>query len=136
MNREGEIPAKENFEAIIKCTSSLKEGLITEKNREEIENSGTCREIMEFTKTLYYNNWLINTRWQDWTSEAEFYFGNPDRISTAGIETLRRILTVHVRIDRLFPGEIADLISRGYILLILERINELYATEYSDIRDN
>jgi len=125
MNREGEIPTKENFEAIINYKNTGSLNLILEINKNEILESGTCEDIIEFTKSLYHNNWLINTCWQGWTSEAEYYFGNPELIKSADIETIRKILTVHVRIDRLFPGEIADLIKRGYILKILERIETL-----------
>ncbi|MBN2734037.1 MAG: hypothetical protein JXQ82_04165 [Methanomicrobiaceae archaeon] len=126
MNQENEIPTKENYDAIIKYSEFIGNNLILEENKDEIEKTGTCDAITEFTKVLYYNNWLINTKWQGWTSEAEYYFGNPEMIASADIETLRKILTVHVRIDRLFPGDIADIIKRGYLSAILNRINDFY----------
>ncbi|MDD4126128.1 MAG: DUF6508 domain-containing protein [Methanomicrobium sp.] len=126
MNREGEIPTRENFDAVIKYSDIIKNNTILENNREKIKETGTCEDIIEFTKALYLNNWLINTRWQEWTAEAEYYFGHPEMIASTDIETIRKILTVHVRIDRLFPGDIADLIKRGYISAILDRLNEIY----------
>ncbi|MDD4299551.1 MAG: DUF6508 domain-containing protein [Methanomicrobium sp.] len=127
MNREGEIPTKENLKAILKYTEIIRNKSIVEKNKDEIKKTGTCSEITEFTKVLYYNNWLINTRWQDWTGLAETYFGNPEMLESADIETIRKILTVHVRIDRLFPGDIADLINKDYISAIFDRLADIYS---------
>ncbi|WOF15897.1 hypothetical protein F1737_03895 [Methanoplanus sp. FWC-SCC4] len=125
MNCINEVPTPENFDAIIKYLPVLEDMSIYDNNRDEIEKNGSCDEILDLVKCLYYNNWLINSRWQEWTSEAELYFGKPELLNDAGIESLRRILTVHVRIDRLFPGEIADLIKRGYLLCIIRRISSL-----------
>ncbi|MDD3978074.1 MAG: DUF6508 domain-containing protein [Methanomicrobium sp.] len=132
MNKEGEIPTRENFEAVIKFSEDIKNKTIIERNKDEIEKSGSCKEIVELTKVLYFNNWLINARWQGWTGEAETYFGHPELIASADIETIRKILTVHVRIDRLFPGDIADLINRGYLTTIIERINNIYKENFSE----
>ncbi len=126
MNKEGEALTAENFDAVLKYMDILESKSIISDNSDEIAKTGSCEAIVDFIKALYYNNWLINTRWQDWTGIAESHLGHWELLEEADIETIRKILTVHVRIDRLFPGDIADIISKGYMLAIFKRIKALY----------
>ena len=125
MHRESEIPTPENFEAVLAYRGLLNGAGILEGYEEEIQETGTCPPVKEFVRALYDNNWLINTRWQGWADETTGYFEKPSLLCVADTEAIRRILTVHVRIDRLMPGEIADIIKTGYMLSILNRIEEI-----------
>ncbi|MBT8507823.1 hypothetical protein AZH53_05250 [Methanomicrobiaceae archaeon CYW5] len=128
MNLEYETPTRENFEAVLAYRTILDGTSFLRGYEDEIIQTGTCPPINTFVRHLYNNNWLINTRWQGWADEATAYFEQPSLLTLADTQSLRRILTVHVRIDRMMPGEIADLIRRGYMLSILNRISEIYET--------
>ena len=130
MNLEYEAPTKENFEAILAYRTILDGTAFLRGHEDEIKKTGTCHPIDTFVRLLYRNNWLINTRWQEWVDEATAYFEQPSLLTLADTQSLRRILTVHVRIDRMMPGEIADLIHRGYMLAIFNRISEIHETEW------
>lgn len=129
MNLEYETPSRENFEAVLTYRTILDGTSFLRGYENEIAETGTCPPIDTFVRQLYSNNWLINTRWQGWADEATAYFEQPSLLTLADTQSLRRILTVHVRIDRMMPGEIADLIRRGYMLSILNRISEIFETE-------
>ncbi len=126
MHRESEIPTPENFEAVLAYRGLLDGAAILEGHEKDIQETGTCPPTQEFVRALYDNNWLINTRWQGWADETTAYFEKPALLCVAETETIRRILTVHVRIDRLMPGEIADIIKTGYMRSIVDRIEEIY----------
>ncbi len=130
MNKEGEALTAGNFDAALEYIDVLESKSIISENAGEIAKSGSCEALNDFLRVLYYNNWLINTRWQDWTGIAETHLGHPELLEEADVETIRKILTVHVRIDRLFPGDIADIISKGYMFAIFKRIKELYREQY------
>ncbi|HDQ08356.1 MAG TPA: hypothetical protein ENN44_06215 [Methanoculleus sp.] len=129
MNLEYETPTRENFEAILGYRTILDGTSFLRGYEKEIRETGSCPPIETFLRILYTNNWLINSHWQGWTDEATAYFEQPSLLTLADTQSLRRILTVHVRIDRLMPGEIADLIHRGYMLAIFNRISEIHETE-------
>lgn len=126
MHRESEIPTPENFEAVLAYRGLLDGAAILEGHEKDIQETGTCPPTQEFVRALYDNNWLINTRWQGWANEATAYFEEPATLCNADTEAIRRILTVHVRIDRLMPGEMADSIKIGYVLSVINRIAEIY----------
>ena len=126
MHRESEIPTPENFEAVLAYRGLLDGAAILKGYEEEIQETGTCPPVNAFVRMLYDNNWLINTRWQGWADETTAFFEKPSLLCVAETETIRRILTVHVRIDRMMPGEIADIINKGYMLSIVNRIEELH----------
>ncbi|MBR6011884.1 MAG: hypothetical protein IK060_06065 [Methanomicrobium sp.] len=136
MNQEGEALTAENFDAALKYLDVLESQSIISENGEEIAKTGGCEAIKDFLMVLYYNNWLINTRWQDWTGIAETHLGHRELLKEADVETIRKILTVHVRIDRLFPGDIADIISKGYMFAIFKRIEELKEPYLAGLAEN
>ncbi len=126
MHRESETPTPENFEAVLAYRGLLDGAAILNGHEEDIQKNGTCPPVNKFVRTLYDNNWLINTHWRGWADETTGYFEKPSLLCVAETETIRRILTVHVRIDRMMPGEITDIIKKGYMLSIVNRIAEIY----------
>jgi len=65
----------------------------------------------------------------DWQTEFE---SNPEsledveQVKTAGLEDLRKIMTAHIRIDRMSNGHLESLIESGYWNQCLARMDELY----------
>ncbi len=64
--------------------------------------------------------------WGAW-AEAE-QFRDLDRIATASLEEVRRLITLHVRSDRLNEGHLAEVIASGHITALLRRLGELART--------
>ena len=126
MHRESEVPTPENFEAVLAYRGLLDGAVILKGHEDQIRETGSCPPVDEFVRMLYDNNWLINSRWREWADEATAYFEQPSLLCVAETEVIRRILTVHVRIDRMMPGEITDIINKGYMFSIVNRIGEIY----------
>jgi DNA segregation ATPase FtsK/SpoIIIE-like protein len=61
--------------------------------------------------------------WGAWT-EAE-QFRDLARIRTASLEEVRRLITLHVRMDRFSEGHLAEVITSGHITALLLRLGEL-----------
>jgi len=82
-------------------------------------------ETLRFIEKLYENNFIICASWTDWKDMAAKRIENPRLIDSDNLQTLCQILTVIVRNDRFCSGIIANMIDRGIILRILQRINKI-----------
>jgi len=83
------------------------------------------REARKLMKVLDEDGWTVEFDWPAWQSKASYYYRHPERLSDAPLPTLRRLLTVHARQDRLQEGHFAAMIGGGHMLEILRRIAEL-----------
>jgi len=82
-------------------------------------------EIYNFMQVLYDNNIIYSFDWPAWEDEAEKLHEKPDALALSDLETLRKLLTVHVRKDRFCEGHLAGVIRDGHVLAILKRLNGL-----------
>jgi len=82
------------------------------------------KKVLDFEKALYDENIVYSFDWAEWQSEAEKYFNNPELLKTTDIETIRKLLTLHVRKERFCSGHFASMISSGHIINILKRLKE------------
>lgn len=81
----------------------------------------------QFYKALY-NAGLINSfDWMARTDSAREYLDRPERIKSADMDTICRLLTTHVRNDRFCDGHLRKMILNGQIGLLLERLADLPA---------
>jgi hypothetical protein len=83
------------------------------------------REAHAFYKTLYDNGWIIPFDWGSWQEEAVRYVNNETLLKEADLETLRKLLTTHVRKDRFCEGHLDYMFECGHITAILERLQQL-----------
>jgi O-acetyl-ADP-ribose deacetylase len=74
---------------------------------------------------LYKHHWVIPFDWPAWHQEAVRYRENRGMISGADLETLRKLLTTHVREDRFAEGHLSSAFKSGEIVAILRRLKEL-----------
>jgi hypothetical protein len=84
-----------------------------------------CDSVSEFYQLLYDNNWIDSTfAWTDWEEGLE-YIGNPNKVQSADTETIRKLLTAHVRNDRFCTGHLADMFANGHIVALLRRLKDI-----------
>ncbi len=82
-------------------------------------------EVLAFIRTSGENGWLQPFDWMAWVPEADRYFRAPATLSTAGVETIQKLLTLHIRRDRFYEGHLATMIESGHIAAILRRLAEI-----------
>lgn len=74
---------------------------------------------------LYQNNFIQPFNWSVW-EEGKRLVDDPVLLQRADLQTLRKLLTLHVRADRFTEGYLAHLFGNGHIVMILRRIAEIY----------
>lgn len=87
------------------------------------------KSVDDFEKALYDENIMIVFDWGKWQPEAEKYFNDPSLLGNADLETLRKLLTVHMRKERFCCGHLAMMIDSGHILNILKRLRDISISE-------
>lgn len=85
-------------------------------------------QAQEFTAALYENGWIADFDWPSWQDEAVKYVGSAEKMASADLETIRRLLTTHVRKDRFCDGHLAAMFENGHITALLRRLKELRPT--------
>jgi len=86
----------------------------------------SCSEdVLNFVQDLYDNNIIYSFDWPAWQEEAERLHNDPEALASADRETLRKLLTVHVRKDRVSEGHLAAVIRDGHVVGILRSLGEL-----------
>jgi len=79
----------------------------------------------DFVQAIEDANWCVPFDWKSWQDEALRYVEHPDLLTTADADVLTRLLTFHVRKDRLSEGHLAGMAERGHLLAILGRLKVL-----------
>lgn len=64
--------------------------------------------------------------WPEWQREAERYDLEPERLQTAPLDDVLKLLTLHVRKDRFCDGHLPLMVSKGHIAALLHRLAVLY----------
>lgn len=64
--------------------------------------------------------------WQAEYREGHERLEDPDYIAQADLEELRKIMTAHIRIDRMSDGHLDRLVERGFWNHCLERLAQLH----------
>lgn len=83
-------------------------------------------EVLNFVRDLYDNNIIIYSfDWPAWQDEAEKLYDDQEALASVDLDTLRKLLTVHVRKDRFCEGHLAAVIRDGHVLAILKRLADL-----------
>jgi hypothetical protein len=82
-------------------------------------------EVDDWIRTLYEQNILLPFDWTRWREEAQRYRSTPGALQTAGLLTLRKLLTTHVRADRFVEGHLASVLESGHVTAILRRLKQI-----------
>ena len=78
-----------------------------------------------FYKALYDNGWIVPFDWGSWQDEAVRYVNDEKLLEVADLETLRKLLTTHVRKERFCEGHLNSMFACGHITAILQRLQQL-----------
>jgi hypothetical protein len=85
-----------------------------------------AREVREFIRLLYERNIeVIDFAWAAWQSEAARCVAEPQRLATADLLTVRRLITTHLRSERFSEGYLLVLFQSGHMTAVLRRLAEL-----------
>jgi hypothetical protein len=89
------------------------------------EIHGLMRNHLDFIKALSTNGFIQPFDWMNWW-EGEQLVNNPALLKKASQQTLRKLLTAHVRADRFSEGHLAAMFEAGHIVMILKRLAEIH----------
>ena len=82
-------------------------------------------EVDQFIQALYQEGLVIQFDWTIWQQQAEEFINHPERVKTADLVTIQKLLTTHVRAERFCSGHLAHTIQTGPLLVILNRLAEI-----------
>lgn len=83
----------------------------------------------EFIDALHEHGWIIVFDWVKWDLGRRLS-QHPELIAKARVETLRRLLTAHVRADHFSWGHLLATFESGGFTAILRRLQRLYEARY------
>ncbi len=82
-------------------------------------------ELIEFHRACGRNGWIEVFEWPAWQSVALNYYENPGALDTAGVDDIRKLLTLHIRKDRFSEGHLATMVENGHLAAILKRLQSI-----------
>ena len=82
-------------------------------------------ELAAFEQALYGYGWIAEFDWPDWQDEATRLVGSPGALRTAGVGTLQKLFTSHLRKERFCEGHLAAMFECGHLAAALRRLKEL-----------
>lgn len=81
--------------------------------------------LRKLEKALYRHGWIDSDfDWPNW-KEANEYINLPDKITTADIFVLRKLLTTHFRKERYCEGHLETIFSCGHFKALYRRLKQL-----------
>lgn len=103
-----------------------KSNFFTEKNGYRLES----QEVIRFREVLNDTGFLMIFDWGQWLDENKIYkdinnLGIHERIMSADLVTLRKLMTSYIRGDRFNEGLFIAVILKGHVTKILLRLQEL-----------
>lgn len=84
-----------------------------------------AEKVKRFTETLFSEGFVSDFDWTEWKGEALRYFTERELIEQADIETVARLFTVIIMLERKMAGVLADMINKGVITGLLLRLKEI-----------
>ena len=82
-------------------------------------------EADRFHRCLYDHNWIVSFDWPKWQEEAERLFESPEMLECADLETIRKLLTLHVRKERFCEGHLLGMFETGHLTKLLRRLHAI-----------
>ena len=93
-----------------------------------IPGFGATDPVASFVDALHDHGWIMRAfDWSAWQDDAARYRASPELVASADAETIRKLLTSHVRKDRECQGHLAAQFESGHILALLRRLKEIAA---------
>jgi hypothetical protein len=79
----------------------------------------------EFVTELYRQDWILSPSWPDWRDEVRKYANAPEEITRADLDTVQRLISAHVRADRIKEGHLLTVFNSGHLTLLIRRLKDL-----------
>ena len=92
-----------------------------------IPGFGATDPVAGFVAALHDHGWIEAFDWNAWQEDAARYVASPELVGSADAETIRKLLTSHVRKDRDCHSHLAAQFESGHILALLRRLKEIAA---------
>ncbi|AMV40445.1 DUF6508 domain-containing protein [Planctomyces sp. SH-PL62] len=85
-----------------------------------------------FFRALYDHGWIATDfDWGGWIDAAQQLTETPGAIEAADAETIRKLLTTHVRYDRFCDDHLAVVFAEGHMVRLLRRLRAIRETRLS-----
>lgn len=81
--------------------------------------------LLEFMQALQDHNWVHEFDWTEWQPVAERYAKNEALLADAGLGTIRKILTTHVRREHFEDGHLLGVVRSGHAAAVLRRLRAI-----------
>jgi len=94
-------------------------------NKGEFPYVNYSPEVREFIRTLDEYGLIRPFDWGSWQNEATRYFNDPSQLDSADLETLSKLLTLHIRKERFCEGHLKHMFGSGHIVEILKRLQTI-----------
>lgn len=82
-------------------------------------------QISALVHDLNENGFVLDADWTRWKKELAPYVAEPERLRTATLPILQKLLTVHLRQDHFCEGHFSAMVRCGHITAVLERLKEI-----------
>lgn len=79
-------------------------------------------DTRKFIRALHKHGFIRPFNWPDWQNEAQRYVKQPEALNNADLDTICKLFTTHVRLERFCEGHLASMFKCGHIILLLERL--------------
>ena len=84
------------------------------------------RAVHDFQNACYKNGFIHSFDWGAWTFKARRYFDDSAAdVTRAKLLTCVKLITAHIRAERLCDGHLQDVFNSGQLIAILRRLKEL-----------
>lgn len=86
-------------------------------------------EASHFYFMLHERGFIRMFKWNRWTREAKRYVDDPSALDQAGLDTICKLFTTHVRADRFNEGHLGSMFECGHITRLLQRLKQMNGEE-------
>lgn len=86
---------------------------------------GMTDEAARFHHVLHDRGFVRPFDWVAWKREAERLVDDPDALARAGLDTICKLLTAHVRQERFCEGHLLSMYKCGHLAAVLRRLAAL-----------
>ncbi len=86
-------------------------------------SAATARNLYQY---LHNNGFVLeNFNWEAWGDQAMEYMDNRQKLKTADLNTLYKVITVHMLTDRVVEGHYDSILENGFLADVFLRMKEL-----------
>ena len=121
---------RKDFDALLRFlptfeTPGFRFGEMKAHSGHTLPSAHLAPEVREFHQALYDHHWIVPFDWPSWHDEAQSYIDDAQKLESADLETLEKLLTAHARADRFVEGHLLAMFENGHITAILRRLRQL-----------